>query len=197
MLRISGGEWRGRRLKTPPGDAVRPTQEKVREAVFSMLQNDIPGADVLDLYSGSGSLGLEALSRGAARATFVDCDRRHLAVLKENATVLGAAGRCEFACADAEKWVASAGKGRAFKAVFADPPYALGARRRFAGLLALLAESGCAGEGCVFTAEMKSEQTPDEAPGWTLCRDRAYGHTRIAVYVKDRAAPGIIQPAVS
>ena len=70
-MRIAGGEWRGRNLKSPKGDLVRPTQDRVREALFSMLQNDIPGAKFLDVFAGSGAVGLEALSRGAASATFV------------------------------------------------------------------------------------------------------------------------------
>lgn len=66
-MRIAGGDWRGRNLKVPAGDAVRPTQDRVREALFSMLQAELAGASVLDLFAGSGSVGIEALSRGAAR----------------------------------------------------------------------------------------------------------------------------------
>ena len=187
MLRISGGEWRGRILRTPRGDAVRPTQERVREALFSMLRNDIAGASVLDLYSGSGAVGLEALSRGAARATFVDCAGPHLAVLRRNAADLGAAGRCSTVLADAARWVASAGRGSRFDFAFADPPYALGRERRFAGLLEALAAGDVVRPGGLFAAEMQSDQSPDEAAGWTVCRDRRYGHARIAIYVRTSA----------
>jgi 16S rRNA (guanine966-N2)-methyltransferase len=83
-MRISGGEWCGRKLKAPPGDKVRPTQDRVREAVFAMLVNVVPGASFLDLYAGSGAVGLEALSRGAGRVTWVEKDPRHVALLKEN-----------------------------------------------------------------------------------------------------------------
>jgi len=157
----------------------------VREALFSMLRNDIEGAAVLDLYSGSGAVGLDALSRGAASAVFVDVSRAHLAVARANAESLGAAGRAAFALADAERWAASAGRGRRFDFAYADPPYALGAERRFSGLLASLAGGDVVRSGGYFAAEMKSRQDPDEAPGWTLCRDRRYGQTRIAVYVRD------------
>ena len=71
-MRIAGGEWCGRALKVPSGDAVRPTQDRVRGALFSMIQAEIAGASFLDLFAGSGNVGLEALSHGAARATFVD-----------------------------------------------------------------------------------------------------------------------------
>ena len=71
-MRIAGGEWRGRNLRVPQGDAVRPTQDRVREALFSMLQFELEGANFLDLFAGSGAVGLEALSRGAARARFVE-----------------------------------------------------------------------------------------------------------------------------
>ncbi len=189
MLRISGGEWRGRLLKSPRGDAVRPTQERVREALFSMIRADIAGASVLDLYSGSGSVGLEALSRGAARAVFVDSCAAHLAVLKANLETLGAAARCECVRADAERWAETAGRGRAFDFVYADPPYALGRERRFAALMQALAASGAVRPGGIFAAEMAAAQSPDEPPGWTLCRDRRYGQTRIAVYTRGAAAP--------
>lgn len=188
MPRITAGEWRGRILKVPPGGAVRPTQDMVREALFSMLRNDIYGAKVLDLYAGSGAVGLDALSRGAARAVFVDSSKAHLAALKRNIESLGAADRCECVLADAERWVAGPGRGRAFDFAFADPPYALGAERRFAGLLGALASSGAVREGGFFAAEMAASQKPDAAPGWSLCRDRRYGQTRVALYVLDSSA---------
>ena len=188
MPRITGGEWRGRILKAPRGDAVRPTQDMVREALFSMIRNDIAGAKVLDLYAGSGAVGLDALSRGAAGATFVDAAKAHLAIAKANAEALGAAARSQFALADAERWVATAGRGRMFDFAYADPPYALGAERRFANILAALASGDVVRPGGCFAAEMKSSQTPDETDGWTLCRDRRYGQTRLAVYVREKPA---------
>ena len=80
-MKISGGDWRGRPLKVPAGDAVRPTQDRVREALFSMLQFELADAAFLDLFAGSGSVGLEALSRGAACATFVEVAPRHVTCL--------------------------------------------------------------------------------------------------------------------
>src|SRR5437667_4025382 len=88
MLRIIAGEFRGRRLKTPPTSKVRPTADRVREAWFSILQQAIPGARVLDLFAGSGALGFEALSRGAVSVDFVETHRSSLAILKANSEAL-------------------------------------------------------------------------------------------------------------
>lgn len=202
-MRIAGGEWRGRPLKTPPGETVRPTQDRVREALFSMLQGVLPGASVLDLFAGSGGVGLEALSRGAARATFVDASPVSLKCLTANAAALtrggaahagaagslGAAGsggaadgRIEIVRADALRWTETAGAARAFDLAFADPPYALGADGVYGRLLAALATHDVVRPDGLFIAEMTSSRAPDESPLWDLLRDRAYGQTRLAVY---------------
>ena len=81
-MRIAGGGWRGRTLRVPTGDAVRPTQDRVREALFNIIQFEVPGCDFLDLFAGSGAVGIEALSRGAVSVTFVEQNRRHVAVLE-------------------------------------------------------------------------------------------------------------------
>ncbi len=181
-MRISGGEWCGRNLKVPSGDAVRPTQDRVREALFSMLQNEITGIKILDLFAGAGSVGLEALSRGAAHATFVELSPRHLAVLKSNIETVKAQNRCELVRSDAYQWILSAGKNKNFDIVFADPPYELGAGKGYAGMLRILAENNVVKQGGIFIAEMKFRQDPDEGENWELVRDRKYGQSRIAVY---------------
>ena len=88
-MRIAGGEWGGRLLKTPPGDKIRPTQDRVREALFSMLAAQIPGSVWIDLCAGSGAVGLEALSRGAARVTWVEKNPLNARLIAENASALG------------------------------------------------------------------------------------------------------------
>lgn len=181
-MRIAGGEWRGRNLRVPAGDAVRPTQDRVREALFSMLLGELPGAAFLDLFAGSGSVGLEALSRGAARATFVELAPRHLACLQANVAMLKAEARCALARADVYQWLATAAVGDGFDIAFADPPYELGATQGYAQMLVTLAERNVVKVGGLFIAEMKSHQDPDENPAWELCRDRTYGQTRIAIY---------------
>ena len=88
-MRITGGEFGGRNLKVPKSDAIRPTQDRVREALFNIIQFEVPGSDFLDLFAGSGAVGIEALSRGAKSATFVEANRRHIVVLEENLRSLG------------------------------------------------------------------------------------------------------------
>ncbi len=180
-MRIAGGEWRGRNLKVPDGDAVRPTQDRVREALFSMLLHETPGAHFLDLFAGAGGVGLEALSRGAADCTFVELAPRHLAILKANVSALGADARSRLVRADAFAWLETFA-GEPFDVAFADPPYELGAEKGYAGVLATLAARNVVRVGGLFIAEMKSRQEPAESPDWDICRNRVYGQTRVVVY---------------
>lgn len=124
-MRIVAGEWRGRTIAAPPGAAVRPTTDRVREAWMSIVHLALPGARVVDLCAGSGALGLEALSRGATHATFVDDSARALKVLRENVAKLGAGDRVTIVNGDAVKFVGGLEAG-AFDVGFADPPYGTG-----------------------------------------------------------------------
>lgn len=121
-MRIIAGEWRGRRIKAPPDRKVRPTADRVREAWMSILQQDLPGSRVVDLFAGSGALGLEALSRGADSVTFVEVSRRVLETLQANAEALGAADRITTLRGDALRFVETLSEG-AFDLALADPPY--------------------------------------------------------------------------
>ena len=123
MLRIIAGEFKGRRLKTPTTDNVRPTSDRVREAWFSILQQSIPDARVLDLFAGSGALGFEALSRGAASVDFVENHQASLATIRENATTLQAEDRVTIHRSDALRFAERLQPG-AYDVAFADPPYA-------------------------------------------------------------------------
>ena len=122
-MRIIAGEWRGRRIAAPKGDAVRPTLDRVREAWMSMIHASLPGARVLDLFSGSGALGLEALSRGAASVDFVENDPMAFRVLRENIASLSAADRCVTHRENALKFLGASSAGQAYDVAFADPPY--------------------------------------------------------------------------
>jgi 16S rRNA (guanine966-N2)-methyltransferase len=122
-VRIVAGAWRGRRIHAPEGDSVRPTGDRVREAWMSILGSAIPEARVLDLFAGSGALGLEALSRGAASAQFVEESPTSLAAIRKNATLLGAGDRAVIHRGEALAFVATLEAG-AFDIAFADPPYA-------------------------------------------------------------------------
>lgn len=191
-MRITGGTFRGRALRVPKSDAIRPTQDRVREALFNILAPEIPGADFLDLFAGCGAVGLEALSRGAASATFVERDRRHLAVLSENVRALGAKATVAVA-SDAYRYIASY-SGPGFSIGFADPPYALGEERGYASFLATLAERGVIRPDGLFVAEMTAVQKAEETPGWDLLRDRVYGKTRLCVWRRLGVQPAARAP---
>ncbi len=123
FVRIIAGEFKGRRLKTPVGDKVRPTADRVREAWFSVLQRQIRGARVLDLFAGSGALGLEALSRGAMSADFVDVRRASLAAIKANVQTLKVEDRVTIHRVDGLRFAQRLQPGQ-YDVAFADPPYA-------------------------------------------------------------------------
>ena len=123
MIAIIAGEFKNRRLKTPVGDKVRPTGARVREAWFSILQRSIPGARVLDLFAGSGALGLEALSRGAQTADFVEIHRNALTALRANLKSLKVEERAVITRVDALRFTEQLHPGQ-YDVAFADPPYA-------------------------------------------------------------------------
>ncbi|HJQ11846.1 MAG TPA: 16S rRNA (guanine(966)-N(2))-methyltransferase RsmD [Gemmatimonadaceae bacterium] len=130
-MRIVAGRWRGRRISAPKGMQVRPTLDRVREAWMSILQLEIPDARVLDLYAGSGALGLEALSRGAVSADFVEKNPKSLHALEENIASLGADDLATIHRKSALMFVDSLESG-AYDIAFADPPYASGDAIRLA-----------------------------------------------------------------
>jgi 16S rRNA (guanine966-N2)-methyltransferase len=144
-MRIVAGEWGGRRIQAPPGRGTRPTTDRVREAWMSTVAPVLSGARVLDLFAGSGALGLEALSRGAVTATFVEHDARAVAALRANLQALGAEGAARIVKSDALKYARGLGVG-SYDVAFADPPYGKGLARElaeafaatpFAGLLCI------------------------------------------------------------
>lgn len=123
MTRIIAGEFGGRRLSVPRGNTTRPTADRVREAWMSILAPRLPGAVVLDLFAGTGALGLEAVSRGAASAVFVERSIPALDLIRRNIDLLGVADRTRIVRGDALRFAAELGAG-AYDVVFADPPYA-------------------------------------------------------------------------
>ncbi len=126
-MRVISGAFGGRRLQVPRGDDTRPTSERVREALFSILGTEVAGARVLDLFAGSGALGIEALSRGAASATFVDSAEAAVRCIRANLSVLSAPG--EVSRSDVAAYLRTAsGRGRHYDLVFLDPPYSSAAR---------------------------------------------------------------------
>ena len=135
MMRIITGRARGAKLETLAGEATRPTSERAKEAIFSILQFEISGKQVLDLFAGSGQMGLEAVSRGAARAVLCDASREATAVIGRNAIKTKLAPMCDVICSDWEAFLRTQRKRAQFDLVFLDPPYALGAIPRALGLL--------------------------------------------------------------
>ena len=179
MTRVISGSVGGRRLDTPKGDGTRPTSDRVRESLFSSLQSLLGGFDglrVLDLYAGSGALGIEALSRGAAEAVLVESDARAAGVVRRNVSGLGLRGRV--VQSTVQSFLTSLGPSTdGFAVVFCDPPYArpVAAVERELGLLvpALL-------DDAIVVVE-RSSRTPDLTwpDGLEAVRDKAYGETRL------------------
>ena len=126
MMRIITGKARGVRLQAPGGETTRPTSERAKEAVFSMLQFELDGREVLDLFAGSGQMGLEAISRGAKHAVFCDRSREAVEVIRGNMLKTRLAPQCEVFCSDHTALLQSFRRRRCFDLVFLDPPYALG-----------------------------------------------------------------------
>lgn len=178
-MRIVGGALRGRKLLTPEGAAIRPTSDRVREAVFNILLHgiedfDIDGARVIDLFAGTGALGLEALSRGAAFCLFVDDGVEARGLIRDNADVLGLTGQTRIFRRDASKLGASAA-GR-FALAFLDPPYGKGLAEL---ALAELAKGDWLEPGAVVVVEESSGLFSERPTGFALLDRRSYGDTDV------------------
>jgi 16S rRNA (guanine(966)-N(2))-methyltransferase RsmD len=171
-LRVVAGEYGGRRLQTPAGAATRPTADRVREAVFSIL-GDVGGLRVLDLFAGSGALGIEALSRGAAAAEFVDSDRAAATAVRGNLAALG----LEAPVAQRDALGFLSGSTGHFDLVFCDPPY--DSAVQLAGPLAERLPACLAPQARIVTESDKRK--PLELP-FPVLRERTYGDTRIVVH---------------
>ncbi len=180
-MRIIAGELKGRKLAAPKDDSVRPTTDKVKEAVFSMLMPYVRDSVVIDLFAGTGSLGLEAISRGAKRAYFVDRDRRSIALIRENVQHCGVEDRAVILCSDHASALSRIHD--TADIVFLDPPYKAGLMTE---CFQLLRSSGIVPEGGIVVAEHDShDQMPDEVAGFTRIRNRRYGKIGISVYEQE------------
>jgi 16S rRNA (guanine966-N2)-methyltransferase len=174
-VRVVAGRLGGRRLEVPRGRAVRPTSDRVREALFSIL-GPVEGLEVLDLYAGSGALGIEALSRGAASATFVDSGAAAVGAIRRNLGALGLEGRVERR--DALAFLAAAaGEGVQWDLAFADPPYS--SAGRVAGPLAERLPPVLKEGARIVTESDKRNPLVLALP---LADERVYGDTRVAIH---------------
>ena len=171
-MRVVAGEFKGRRLRAPRGGATRPTADRVREALFSML-GDVDGLRVLDLFAGSGALGIEALSRGAREAVFVDSDPRAVAAIRRNLEAVGA----HAAVFQGDALVAIARAQAPYDLVFVDPPY--DSAPRLAGALAERLAAVASENARIVTESDKRHPLELSFP---LLRERTYGDTRIAIH---------------
>jgi 16S rRNA (guanine966-N2)-methyltransferase len=178
VTRIIAGTYGGRRIQTPPGEGTRPTSDRVREAMFSSIQSELGGFDdalrVLDLFAGSGALGLEALSRGAASAVFVEANAKAASVIKRNIRELGAKGFVERSTAER---YAQRQPPEPFGLIFLDPPYAL-ATDKVAALVASL-KTWNTEPGALFVVERSSRDPFTWPEGVEGLRDKAYGETHV------------------
>lgn len=188
-MRVIAGEARGRRLRAPQGSAVRPTSDRAREAMFSSLGAAVAGARVLDLFAGTGAVGIEALSRGATAATFVDSDRAATETVNANLATTGLADRAVVVRNDAARFC-RAPRGGPFDVVFCDPPYARPLDEVIAMLGELAGFGGLADAAVVVLERDKRDAAlaaTVDVPGVLVeDRRRSYGDT-VLVYL--RAVP--------
>jgi 16S rRNA (guanine966-N2)-methyltransferase len=184
MLRIVGGTWRGRRLEAPEGLAVRPTGDRTREALFNILESGklakdgglslLRDARVLDAFAGTGALGLEALSRGAARASFVESLAPAIEALKANIAALDADDRARVFTQDV---LTLPRAGEAHDLVLMDPPYNQGFA---APALSRLAEAGWIAPGAIIVVEQMKDEDLEPPEGFELLEERRYGKAKLA-----------------
>ena len=176
-MRIIAGEWRGRRLVAPQGQQTRPTADRTRETLFSMLASRLGSFEdlrVADLYAGSGALGLEALSRGAGHATFVETDREALKAIEANVAALGAASRAAIRSMSAENLP----KSHPFDLVLADPPYRPGSGTAVAEAVA---QSGWLPPGGWMAVETQKGDAVAPPHGWEIDAERDAGRARLTI----------------
>ena len=177
-MRVITGTARSTPLKAPKGLETRPTLDQVKEGLFSAIQFDVPGARALDLFAGSGQLGIEALSRGAARAVFVDCRRDALDVVRENLAKTRLEQNARVVRADYLSYLSSARE--TFDLIFLDPPYAevfLENSLKRISEIDILSDSGI-----IITERPFGKELPAGVPGLVRYRDYRYGKAAVTIY---------------
>jgi len=180
---VSGGELRSRLIRSPRGNEIRPTPGRVKEALFSILGDELVEARVLDLFAGTGAIGFEALSRGALHATFVELHAPTAQAIRQTAADFGLERRCTIVCAPAEKAVTRVA-GR-FDFVYADPPYALPPPHLTFGTLR---QRRSVDAGTVLVYERRDGSPAFAAPGFTTVRDARYGEVILQFLRVDAAS---------
>jgi 16S rRNA (guanine966-N2)-methyltransferase len=180
-MRIVGGRLKGRALQGPRGEGIRPTSDRLRESLFNVLAHGhgdpVPGARVIDLFAGTGALGLEAVSRGAAFALLVDDGAQARALIRENVEALGLGGVVRIFRRDARR-LGDAPPGPAYDLAFLDPPYECGLAEP---ALAALARGGWLKPGALVVVEEAAGAMFDPAPGFDVLERRDYGGTELMI----------------
>lgn len=179
-MRVITGSARGRRLKELEGLETRPTTGKVKEALFSVIQFDIESRRVLDLFAGTGQLGIEALSRGAECAVFVERRRDALQVIRENLEACGMTDKARVVNGDAMSYLKS---GEKFDLIFLDPPYASGLLEQ--ALEEIVRFDICRRHGIIVAESAADKTLPPLAGPYALYREYRYGKIKLTVYHRD------------
>lgn len=177
-MRVISGKLRGRRLKEPNDNSIRPTTDKVKESIFNIIQFDIEGRNVLDLFAGTGQLGIECLSRGAKSVTFVDKSRESLELVSQNLKICGLQGRT--VCSDSIEFLRHCGK---YDLIILDPPYAtelINDALEVIELIDILAEGGI-----IVCESMREKVLRDVKPPYCRKKEYNYGKVKLTVFVKE------------
>ena len=179
-MRVISGSARGRKLKEPVGETVRPSSDRVKEAVFNIIQFDIEGRNVLDLFAGTGQLGIEALSRGAKKAVFVDSGAGAIRLIRENLKICGFLKRATVVPGDALRYLENDEK---FDLIFIDPPYDAGLADK---ALIKIAEFDKLNKNGIIICETRvGSVLPVVAPPYFMQKDYKYGSVRITRYTRE------------
>ena len=189
-MRIVGGAWRGRAIEVPEGRQTRPTMERTRESLASMVLAacglDLSGLRVLDAFAGSGAVGLELLSRGAARCTFVERDRRAAGIVRSNVRSLGALDVATIIRADVTRLASGPVEGGPFALVVLDPPYAMGVEV-VARLVGDLLRAGTLTERALVVYERERTRPGLSLSGFSALRERTRGITAVTLFRREEA----------
>ena len=185
QLRIIGGQWRGRKLSFPAVDGLRPTGDRIRETLFNWLAPELPGARCLDLFAGSGALGLEALSRGAGYSLLLERDPSAAQALRANLQLLKAEAG-QLVQGDSLGWLRQGNREGKFDLVFIDPPFSL---NLWAEVIALLEQGEWLADEATIYLEAPREQLIITPPHWQLHRDKQAGQVSYRLYYRQRPAP--------
>jgi 16S rRNA (guanine966-N2)-methyltransferase len=186
-MRVVAGEAKGRQLVSPPASVTRAATDRIRQSLFAILEPELPGARVLDLFAGAGTLGIEAISRGAAHAAFVERDAAALRALRANVGAAGMSGRTRVIAREVSAFLGGSGVGGPYDVVFCDPPFA-----DVAGLTATLAHPGLraalARDGLVVARYLR-KHPPDVGEGARIVREKRIGEETLLFLRYDAERP--------